>query len=206
MPGLVGPVPSRVTCRGLVVPVSDHRRDVARLMEALAIPRDGVLFMHSSFRRLGASGYQAEGFLEALCDYLHRGTVLLPAMSWRLVTPANPVFDELKTPSITGILTELFRRNFATHRSLHPTHSVAGRGQDAAALLGTHHLDVTPCSDRSPTGLLAPHEGHVVLLGVEMDSCTLVHHSEEKFASDIYLRPEIEHYTCRDRSGREIAV
>jgi aminoglycoside 3-N-acetyltransferase len=181
-------------------------RTVAELLDAHAIPYNAILFVHSSFRRLAQRGWRPETLLESFLDYLSSGTLLLPTMSWRAVTLDNPLFDELATPSITGILSEVFRTRFATHRSLHPTHSVAGRGTTADHLLGSHHIDDTPCSDRSPVGLTAAHDGYVMLLGVEMDSCTLVHHAEEKIAPALYLRPEIETYRCRRRDGTEIAV
>jgi aminoglycoside 3-N-acetyltransferase len=179
---------------------------VAELLDALAIPRDAILFVHSSFRGLAQRGWRPEAMLEGLLDYLSSGTLLLPTMSWRAVTSDNPRFSELATPSITGVLSEIFRTRFATHRSLHPTHSVAGSGMMAGRLLGSHHIDDTPCSDLSPFGLTAVHDGYVMLLGVEMDSCTLVHHAEEKIAPGLYLRPEVETYTCRRRDGSEIAV
>jgi aminoglycoside 3-N-acetyltransferase len=181
-------------------------RDVATLLEEHRIPVDATLMIHSSFRALGRQGYRPEELLEALLGYLSRGTLLLPAMSWRAVNPGNPFFDERATPSITGVLSEVFRTRYATHRSLHPTHSVAGRGARAEDMLGTHHIDETPCSDRSPVGRLAAAEGYVMLLGVEMDSCTLVHHAEEKIAPELYLRPEVERYTCRRRDGSETEV
>ena len=132
----------------------------------------------------------------------------MPTMSWRAVNLENPFFDELSTPSITGVLTEMFRTQFATHRSLHPTHSVAGYGNLAESILSTHFLDGTPCSGRSPWGLLDDNDAYVMLLGVEMDSCTLVHHVEEMIAPDLYLQPHEnrQRYLCRDRHGREIEV
>jgi aminoglycoside 3-N-acetyltransferase len=124
-------------------------------------------------------------------------------MSWRTVTPEKPFFDELGTPSHTGILTELFRRQFATVRSIHPTHSVAGRGPAAESMIAGHHIDDTPCSANSPFGKLADHDAYVLLLGVGLECCTLIHYCEETVAADIYLRPpsETEVYDCRDRHG-----
>jgi len=179
---------------------------VEQLLRAHGIPRDGVLFVHSSFRGLARKGIQPEALLEGMLGYLDRGTLLLPAMSWRSVNPDQPVFDEVETPSITGVLSEIFRSRYAVQRSLHPTHSVAGRGPAADYVLGEHHLDETPCGDRSPVGRLAASGGHVLLLGVEMDSCTLVHHAEEKVAPELYLRLEVELYRCRRRDGSEVQV
>lgn len=181
---------------------------VSRVLQRIGIPRDGILLVHSSFKTLGREGHQPLGVLHALMGYMAPGTILLPTMSWRYVKPASPVFDELSTPSNTGILTELFRTQFSTARSLHPTHSVAGRGKLAADLLGGHHLDETPCSARSPFGLLARYDGWVLMLGVSMDCCTLIHHVEEMIAPDLYLKPQAERetYTCRDRNGHAMTV
>ena len=164
--------------------------------------------VHSAFKTMASEGHELKAVLETLVEYMAPGTLLLPTMSWRHVTPANPVFDELATPSITGALTELFRTDYASARSLHPTHSVAGLGKLAGEILGYHHLDETPCSERSPVGLLARHDGWILMMGTTMDSCTLIHHVEEMIAPDLYLRPaaQRETYFCHDRHGREVTV
>jgi aminoglycoside 3-N-acetyltransferase len=177
-------------------------------LAALGIGRGSTVLIHSSFRRLSAQGHRPEDFLDALVAHLPAGTLLLPAMSWRSVNPQNPVFDELATPSITGILGELFRGKWASRRSLHPTHSVAGCGALADYLLGEHHIDETPCSKRSPFGRLVEVDGVVVLLGVGMERCTLIHHFEELVAPDRYLETASrkERYICRDRHGAELVM
>lgn len=116
---------------------------------------------------------------------------------------ANPVFDELATPSHVGVLAEVFRTRYATHRSLHPTHSVAALGRLAATLTSGHHLDDTPCSPNSPYGRATGEDAHVLMLGVGLERCTAIHHAEEVVAPDVYVKPasEAERYACRDREG-----
>lgn len=182
-----------------------------RIKEVLArtgVPPDGVLFVHSALKGLSRDGHTAEAVLDALMDYMAPGTLLLPTMSWRFVKPDKPFFDELKTPSNTGILTEIFRQSHATHRSLHPTHSVSGLGVQAAAILDSHHRDDTPCGQGSPFAKLTAADAWVLLLGISMDCCTLIHHAEEIVAPELYLRPpeQRESYTCRDRDGVEHTV
>jgi aminoglycoside 3-N-acetyltransferase len=188
--------------------MNKDRRVVFRMLEALQVPRDGVLLVHSAFKGFARDGYDADAVLDALAEYMEPGTLLMPTMSWRFVKPQSPNFDELETPSNTGILTEKFRTRIAARRSLHPTHSVAGVGKDVDDLLDGHHLDDTPCSANSPFGRLVSADGHVVMMGVAVDCCTLIHHVEEVVAIDSYLRPssERESYRCRDRHGREHEV
>jgi aminoglycoside 3-N-acetyltransferase len=178
-------------------------RAAARLLAAAEIPGDGVLFLHSAFRRLGAQGYRAEDFIEGLLDYMSAGTLVMPTMTWRVVTPTAPWFDELETASHVGVLPELFRLRYATHRSLHPTHSVAARGRRAAELTATHHHGDTPCALTSPYGKARRMDAYVLLLGIGLERCTAIHHAEEMLASDVYLFPSeaAETYWLRARDG-----
>src|SRR5437899_6371072 len=180
-----------------------------RAILGATLPADGVLVVHSAFRSLGQQGYRAEIFIEALLESLGpRATLLMPAMSWRTVTPTNPFFDELKTESHVGVMAEIFRVSHATKRSLHPTHSVAGVGPASPTLLARHHVDDTPVSANSPYGLMRDYEAFVLLLGVGFERATVIHHAEEVIAPELYLYPrhEAETYECRDRHGQSVTV
>jgi len=187
-------------------------REVAAVESILAsvqLPSDAVLVVHAAFRNLGQQGYRVESFIDALLEKLGPdGTLLKPAMSWRIVTPASPVFDELTTPSHVGVMAETFRTKYATARSLHPTHSVAGIGPAVPTLLSRHHVDDTPVSANSPYGLMRDYDAFVLLLGVGFDRATAIHHAEEIIAPEIYLHPrhEAESYDCRDRHGQSFTV
>lgn len=167
------------------------------------VPRDGILVVHSGFRRLAGAGWRVEGFIEALLDSVSAGTLVMPAMSWRIVTPENPLFDEIETPSHVGIVPELFRTRYASARSLHPTHSVSAAGTLAATLTATHHLGTTPCAANSPYGLMRGHPAWLLMVDCGFERCTAIHLPEEIAAPDLYLVAEemAENYRLRDRHG-----
>jgi aminoglycoside 3-N-acetyltransferase len=165
------------------------------------VSNDSVLVVHSAIARLSRKGYRAEAIIETLLDYIRIGTLIMPTMTWRTVTVDHPVWDELETASLTGILSEIFRTRYATARSIHPTHSAAGHGRQAAHLLSRHHLDETPVSANSPYGLMRDSDAHVLMIGVGLETCTAIHLPEETFAPDVYLRPTVETYDCTDRHG-----
>jgi aminoglycoside 3-N-acetyltransferase len=182
---------------------------VRSILQHAPIERDGVLVVHSAFRNLGHQGYRVENLIEALIDGLGpQGTLVMPAMSWRIVTPANPRFDELTTESHVGIIAETFRRSYATRRSIHPTHSASGIGPAVPTLLSRHHADDTPVSANSPYGLMRDYDAWVLCLGVNFERITAIHHAEEVIAPDLYLHPphEAETYECRDRHGKSVTV
>ncbi len=180
-----------------------------RLAPLLAtVPRDAILTVHSGFRGLKRAGHRAEAFIEALLDHLVDGTLVMPAMSWRIVTPANPVFDELATPSHVGAVAELFRTRYAEARSLHPTHSAAAAGRLARELTAHHHEGTTPCAHNSPYGLMRGRDAHILMIACGLERSTAIHLPEEIAAPDLYLVPaeEAEGYTLRDRAGRTLAM
>jgi aminoglycoside 3-N-acetyltransferase len=173
------------------------------ILERFGVPRDGVLIVHSAIGLLSRQGFKAEAMIDALLGHMRGGNLFMPTMTWRSVTPANPVWDEMETPSHTGVLSEIFRTRHATARSIHPTHSVAGMGPAARALLSRHHIDNTPVSQNSPYGLMRDYETYVLMIGVGLETCTAIHLPEETIAVDLYVRPaeNAELYQCRDRHG-----
>ncbi|MFZ3360076.1 MAG: AAC(3) family N-acetyltransferase [Xanthobacteraceae bacterium] len=183
--------------------VTQERDALVPILEHMHVPQDGVLVVHSAIAPLSRRGFRAEAMIEAMLDYMRGGTVAMPTMTWRTVTPERPEWDELATPSHTGVLTEVFRTCYATGRSIHPTHSVAARGPHAQRLLARHHLDDTPVSANSPYGLMRDQDAYVLMLGVGLETCTAIHLPEETIAPEIYLRPaeQAELYECRDRHG-----
>lgn len=178
------------------------------VLRSFGVPRDGALIVHSAIATLSRQGVRAEEIIESLLDYMADGDVFMPTMTWQTVTPAQPTWDEIKTPSHTGVLSEIFRTRYSTARSIHPTHSVAGVGPSARMLLSRHHLDARPVSANSPYGLMRDYDASILLLGVGLESCTAVHLPEETVNEELYLLPPsaAELYFCRNRSGNVLEV
>jgi aminoglycoside 3-N-acetyltransferase len=179
---------------------------VSTLLDQLGVDRRAPVLIHSAFSSLGRRGLHPDRFNDALVEAMAEGTLLMPAMTWRNVTPEDNRFDAAVTPGHTGILGESFRRRWATHRSVHPTHSVTGRGPLAADLLNEHWRDDTPVGVNSPFARLAERRGTVLLLGVGLECCTLIHHLEERHAVHLYLHPpsRAEIYECRGLDGQTV--
>lgn len=180
-------------------------RDVAALFQAAAVPADADVIVHTSFKNLSHEGFQPGDVVRALQDRLPQGTILMPAMSWRIVNAEHPVFDARSTPSHVGVVAETFRTRHASARSLHPTHSVSAFGARATHYTDDHHLDVTPCAGRSPFAKLDHPRGYVAMIDTKLDTCTVLHCAEEDWP-DIYFNPSPETYTCLNAEGREFRV
>ncbi|MBZ0325271.1 MAG: AAC(3) family N-acetyltransferase [Alphaproteobacteria bacterium] len=184
-----------------------ERTAARNIFERGEIPADGVLVVHSAIRNLSQQGFRAEAFIDAMLELLPRGTLTMPAMSWRVCTPENPYFDELETPSIVGALSEVFRTRYARVRSIHPTHSFCAIGPRAEELVADHFKGNTPCPPDSPIGRMPGMDARILLLGVGFESCTLIHYPEEVVAPDFYLRPaDGVVYRCTDKFSAVHAV
>lgn len=140
----------------------------------------GVAMVHSSLSALGQVPGGPETVIRGLEAALTpAGTLLMPALSYKYVNEANPVFDCRRTPSNVGAIPEYFRRRRGTIRSVHPTHSICATGRRAADLLADHHLDTTPVGANSPLRKLPNCGGQILMLGCGLAANTSMHGVEE---------------------------
>lgn len=169
---------------------------------AVGIRPGDLLLVHASLRALGFVPGGATTVIAALDAALGvEGTLLMPALSYATVTPANPYFDLAATPANVGIIAETFRMQAGVRRSLHPTHSVCGRGRLAERLLAAHAADCTPCGPHSPFRLLPEQGGKILMLGCGLRPNTSFHAIEE-VVTPPYLFGESIDYTLSDDAGQ----
>lgn len=170
-------------------------RRIADDLLALGVRRGGVLLVHSSLSAMGYVPGGAETAIQGLLQVLGPGgTLLMPALSYEIVTPENPIFDVRRTPSNVGAVPEFFRTRPGTRRSVHPTHSVCGVGPLAEALLGEHILDATPCGPHSPFRRLRDVGGQILMLGCGLEPNTSMHGIEELVEPPYLFGPPLGYY------------
>jgi aminoglycoside 3-N-acetyltransferase len=169
------------------------RDEIVAGLRRLGLQRGHKVLVHSSLRSFGHVDGGADAVIDALLQTVGEwGTVLVPTLTGdETLSPANPPrFDPLLTPCWTGVIPETFRRRPSAIRSLHPTHSVAAIGADAAALTQDHARSITPCDEMSPYGNMARIGGaFVLLLGVSHECNTTMHHVEEMAGVDYHIQP-----------------
>jgi aminoglycoside 3-N-acetyltransferase len=173
--------------------MAHQQLDIELSLQALGVRAGGVLFVHSSYKSLGAVEGGATAVIAALeCALGPSGTLLMPSfnMASRNRTERAASWDRDSTPSSVGYLTEYFRRMEGTLRSDHYSHSVAARGRDAAWITGGHEDTAGWISpwDRSPWGrtygINSPmlraleKDASVLMLGVDYECVTYSHVAE----------------------------
>jgi aminoglycoside 3-N-acetyltransferase len=105
------------------------------------------------------------------------GLLVLPSHTWDNVD--NPVMDVLYTPACVGVLPEMFRHRPGVVRSLHPTHSVAALGKDAASFIAGDENIRTPCGAGGTHYKLWERNAQILLIGINFSRSTFIHGIEE---------------------------
>ncbi|EDY82730.1 hypothetical protein VDG1235_2353 [Verrucomicrobiia bacterium DG1235] len=173
-------------------------------LKRIGIEEGDTVLVHSSFKGLGCRLENgAHSVLDALIRVLGvEGTLCLPGLSYAIVTAESPVFDVKETACNVGLIPETFRREYATHRSLHPTHSVCACGPLAEELTGGHEVDSTPCGVNSPFAKLPKVGAKLLMLGCGLRPNTSMHAIEEMAPPDYYFGSTCE-YQLIDYKGEK---
>lgn len=183
--------------------------DLLQTLRGLGIEPGDTLLVHSAYDAFqGFTGKPSDVIATLQEAVAAAGTLMLPTLPFVGTAVAyarsNPLFDVKRTPSRTGLLTELFRRTPGVTRSVHPTHAVAAWGKDAAALIEQHHAASTPCGESSPYARLVDANGKILLLGADISSLTLYHTAEAFMEKKFPVKPftsEIFSLQSRDYAG-----
>ncbi len=163
----------------------------AQKLVSLGINHKDHLLVHSSMRKIGYLQHGADTVINGFKSILSSGTLLMPAFpanenSYNYLQK-NSTFDELKTPSNMGKITEVFRTKYATHRSLHPTDSVCAYGVKAEYFTNSHLGEKTPYNKNSPFYKLVLQNGKIAMIGVDLTSLTNTHTMEDELAESFNL-------------------
>jgi aminoglycoside 3-N-acetyltransferase len=143
-----------------------------------------VLMLHASLSKIGFVEQGAHTVIDAFMEAVGiEGTLVMPAFpvvgfNYDYLS-TNPVFNYYLTPSKMGIITEVFRNKSHVIRSLHPTDSVCAVGKHAEYLVKDHFNQLTPYNTNSPFYRLCELKAKIVLLGVDLNSLTNFHTSED---------------------------
>jgi aminoglycoside 3-N-acetyltransferase len=159
-------------------------------LEALGITRGDKIVMHSSLRPLGPARVIAklpncgadalvDGFLEAVGP---DGLLCVPTFTCTFMNPhggpSGLVFDPAATPSRVGSITNVVRQRPQAVRSLHPTHSWAAIGKDAAGFVAGHDRTSTFGRD-SICGRMYDWDCKLVWFGTDGCTNTSTHFAED---------------------------
>jgi len=175
-------------------------------LAAMNINPKGTLLVHSSLKAIGEVEGGADTVLDALCEYMQEGLLVLPTHTWRQMNEQYTVFDSRSEPSCVGWLTNRFLKREGVVRSLHPTHSVAAVGKDAEEYTSGEEHTRTPCPRDGCWGKLYDRRATILFLGCSLKCNTYLHGVEEWVDTPNRLKATAQDFTVIDRDGNTHSV
>lgn len=162
---------------------SYDRADLQAALSRLGLGGGDVVLMHSRLHAFnGFRGQPAEVISAVRATIGDGGTLMMVSLPYRSSTlrylESRPRFDVRRTPSQMGLITEIFRRQPGTLRSLSPTHPVLAQGPRAAWLVAGHEQAVYPCGDDTPFSKLAEADGKILFFDLALRGFTFMHYVE----------------------------
>lgn len=206
--GMPEPAPPRAT-RPLIEP-----DQFEAVLDELGIRSGDRVIVHSGISHIGKFEGGPVKLVERLRERIgSTGLLLFPAFPFGNLMfeylESGPSFDAREPKAKMGALVDIALGYEDRMRSVHPTHSVAGFGDDVADLLKDHHLDGTPFGPHSPFWRLADMGGKILVIGVGLSSVTGFHLPEDRMGDEFPVRvygDKIYEVPCLSDTGEEIRV
>lgn len=179
-----------------------RRKDIVAALRRAGVDRGDLIMLHSGLSGFGHIEGGADTVIHAFMEAIGpRGTLLLPAFTPSFIyfngscvksKQARPYDPECAKDIWVGTIPQTFLKYKGVFRSIHPTHSVIGRGPLAKTCLQEHEETDPPTCRRSPFGKLLDYHGKMVWFGADLDSTTFFH-----FLEDEMNMPYLAEAVCR---------
>lgn len=206
---------ARYRLRERVRPVVVTQSQVEAALREAGVEEGDTVLAQAAMSSFGSF----EGGPRAVIDALDavvgpQGTVVMPAFPMRGLSAEHvrdhPVFDSRTDPSRMGAISERFRTEPGTARSLHPTHSLSVRGPGAEAFTAGHEDTETPFGPDTPFGELLRRNAKQLYMGTSVRPLTMYHAFEchrRSFPYSVFL-PERKPATvvAADGSRKDITT
>ena len=180
------------------------RKDIHGLLRATGIKSNDKVTVHASLRSIGKLENGADGLIDAFTEYLEDGLFIVPTHTWDEVVRDHPFYDVRKSIPCIGTLARVAAFRPDGVRSLHPTHSVAVFGKDAASYIKGEEKSASPAPVGGCLSRLYEENGKVLLIGVGHDKNTYLHSVDERLQIPDRLNPDPFVITIRDYDGNEL--
>lgn len=162
------------------------------LTDEMGIKKGDIVLVHSSIDRLNTDMSPKE-ILSALIETVGEdGTLLFPTYPAKTsyeFLKSGEIWDIKRTPSFSGLLSEVARRSKGSKRSLHPTKSVCAIGMKADYFVNDHHQSPYPYDITSPYYKVAEKQGKSIGLGVTSNYFSSTHIVDDYFKEKFPVMP-----------------
>jgi aminoglycoside N3'-acetyltransferase len=166
---------------------------------SLGVKKGDVIFIHSSWDEFYNYEGTPEEFIDMVLDLIgDEGTLVMP--SYPLIRKKGGVFSLKTTPTLAGLLPEVFRNYKKIERSI-DAHSVAAYGKHAKYLTESHIHSETSWDENSPYYKLGELKAKVFSLGLGKYHVGTIMH-----CADSILRRKYEYFDLFFKKKEQIKI
>lgn len=158
------------------------KRDILKCLEEMGVPKDKVVDVHTSLKKIGKIEGGGQTLLDALIEHCtaEGGLLCIPTHTWGFMEAGEEIVLDLMSPkSNLGVLPNLALQDSRGVRSAHVTHSVTVFGADAEAFARCDDNAMKMVDIQGCYGELYRRDGYVMLIGVGQEKNTFIHYGEE---------------------------
>ena len=162
-----------------------------RQLRKMGVQPGSTLMVHASWQQYnGFSGKPAD-LIDAMQHAVGEdGLLVMTSMPYHNMSSAEWLaqgkpMDIRRTPSMMGLVSEVFRRSKGVHRSLSVTHPLLAWGNGAEQFLSSHPNSDRPFGPESPFAQLAELDAIILGYDVPFSTFTYTHFAEDHLADTL---------------------
>jgi len=187
--------------------------ELIRDFKFIGLRPNDVVVVVSSMSSIGLIDGGATTFINALKEYIGKnGVIVMPSYPHRGMydyLTNYQVFDVTTTPSMNGIITEVFRTSEGVYRSLHPTHPICIWGKDAKDLIKGHELTKSPYDFGSPYEKFLKMNARNLCIGVDFDHMIMIRIIDDLYPDypvSMYMHDKTFKVSVKDYEGNLVEI
>ena len=155
-------------------------------LEQLGVRKGDIVLTHSSLKSFGRVENGPLDVVEAISEAVgETGTSVFPVFHFLGSMSENLgqtyEINLRDWPSRVGAITETARKTAGFVQSIRPYHSLVARGTKAEFLMKDHEKGLSNTGPGTPFEKMRNEGARILLLGVDSDANTFLHHCEETF-------------------------
>ena len=184
------------------------KQDLIQNLKDMGLAPTDAIMVHSSMKSIGPVEGGADTVVDAFMEYLKDGLFMTPTHTWAQMGPNYPTFDPATEPACVGIIPNIFRQREGVVRSLHPTHSIAAYGPQAAEYIKGEENATSPCPPGGCWDRLKDIGAKILLLGVTHTRNTYIHSVDEvmNIPDRLTDEPTLMHIVMPDGSLKDVQM
>jgi len=160
-------------------------------LQVMGITQGDIVMVHSSW--LTHNGFKGRpiDMINCLKQVVgDSGLLIMPSLSYQNESTRdyllrNKAMNVKRTPSMMGLLTEVFRRGKESLRSLSSTHPLVVWGESKEEFVAGHEACSVPFGKQSPFAKLLKLNGKILTIDAPFSTITFTHFLEDRIALNL---------------------